>query len=204
VHFSLLPKYRGAAPVNWAIVRGEQQTGVTTMLIEEELDSGPILLQKSTEIGETETAPQLMLRLADMGAELLADTLKQLDDLTPQLQQHALASFAPVLKRMDGLIDWSQSAIDIERMVRGFQPWPNAYTIGTEGRLILWKAQAHPAHNEATRPGEIVAASGDNLIVRCGQDSELRILEIQPEGKRRMPVRDYLNGARLSKGARFN
>lgn len=203
VHFSLLPQYRGAAPVNWAIVKGERQTGVTTMMIEEELDSGPILLQKPTEIGETETAPQLMLRLADMGAELLSDTLKDLDDLTPQPQQHELASFAPVLKRSDGLIDWSQNALTIERMVRGFQPWPNAHTNGSEGRLIIWKAEARSTSSDAA-PGEIVTAAGDDLVVKCGERSELRVIEIQPEAKRRMSVRDYLNGAHLSPGARFS
>jgi methionyl-tRNA formyltransferase len=204
VHFSLLPHYRGAAPVNWAIVKGEQQTGVTTMMIEEELDSGPILLQKRTDIGETETAPQLMLRLADMGAELLSDTLKDLDALTPQPQQHELASFAPVLKRSDGLIDWSQHASGIERMVRGFQPWPNAHTKGSEGRLILWKAEARSTINADAAPGEILAAAGDDLIVKCGERSELRVIEIQPEAKRRMLVRDYLNGAHLSPGMRFS
>ena len=204
VHFSLLPHYRGAAPVNWAIVKGERQTGVTTMVIEEELDSGPILLQKSTDIGETETAPQLMLRLADMGAELLSETLKDLDDLTPRPQQHELASFAPVLRRTDGLIDWSQNASDIERMVRGFQPWPNAHTKGSEGRLILWKTETRSTTNAAAKPGEIVAAAGDDLIVKCGERSELRVIEIQPEAKRRMLVRDYLNGAHLSPGMRFS
>jgi methionyl-tRNA formyltransferase len=204
VHFSLLPYYRGAAPVNWAIVRGEQQTGVTTMMIEEELDSGPILLQKSIEISDTETAPQLMLRLADMGAELLSDTLKDLDSLTPKPQQHELASFAPVLKRSDGLIDWSQNASTIERMVRGFQPWPSAYTMGSESRLIIWKAEARSTTNAHAAAGELVAAAGDDLIVKCGERSELRIIEIQPEAKRRMLVRDYLNGAHLSPGTRFS
>ena len=203
VHFSLLPHYRGAAPVNWAIVNGDSQTGVTTMLIEEELDSGPILLQKATQIGETETAPQLMLRLADMGAELLAETLKQLDEITPQRQKNDEASFAPVLKRSDGLIVWSKNATAVERMVRGFQPWPNAFTNSAEGRLIIWKAEARPTGNEEESPGEVLLAKGDDLIVKCGEQTELRLLEVQPEAKRRMSVRDYLNGTHLSSGARF-
>src|SRR5438552_6985790 len=121
VHFSLLPKYRGAAPVNWAIVNGEKKTGVTTMFIQEELDSGPILLQRETEIGAEETAPQLMARLAVMGAELLSETLAQLNAITPQAQRDEEATLAPLLKKEDGLIDWSMDAFAIERRVRGLQ-----------------------------------------------------------------------------------
>ena len=203
VHFSLLPHYRGAAPVNWAIANGEQQTGVTTMLIEEELDSGPILLQKATQIEEKETAPHLMLRLADMGAELLFETVKQLDEISPQVQQHEQASFAPVLKRADGLIDWIRNAAAIERMVRGFQPWPNAFTNHGGSRIVIWQAEAQPAIDQAAPPGEVLKASGDELIVKCGEQTELHLIEVQPEAKRRMSVRDYLNGVHLTPGARF-
>ena len=203
VHFSLLPRYRGAAPVNWAITNGEQQTGVTTMLIEEELDSGPILLQQSTPIEEKETAPHLMLRLADMGAELLDATLKQLDQITPRPQQHDDASFAPVLKRTDGLIDWTKNAAAIERMVRGFQPWPNAYSHHSGNRIVIWRAEAHATADQAAPAGEVLKADGDELIVKCGEQTELHLLEIQPEAKRRMSARDYLNGAHLQSGARF-
>jgi len=128
VHFSLLPLYRGAAPANWAIVNGETETGVTTMFIEPELDTGPILLQRKTEIGEAETAPELMGRLAEIGASLLGETLSRLDEITPRPQRDRDATFAPVLEKEDGLIDWSENAVAIERRVRGFQPWPNAYT----------------------------------------------------------------------------
>ena len=203
VHFSLLPRYRGAAPVNWAIVNGDQQTGVTTMLIEEELDSGPILLQKPTQIGERETAPQLMMRLADMGAELLSQTLKEFDQITPQPQQDDKASFAPLLKRDDGLIDWSKNAQAIERLVRGFQPWPNAYTHNRSSRLVIWQAELHRTENQIGGPGEVVMAAGDDLVVKCGQDTALRLIEVQPEAKRRMSVRDYLNGTHLSVGTIF-
>ena len=203
VHFSLLPHYRGAAPVNWAIVNGEHQTGVTTMMIEEELDSGPILLQKAAQIEARETAPHLMLRLADMGAELLTETLKQLDEITPQPQQHADASFAPVLQRSDGLVDWSKNAAAIERMVRGFQPWPNAYTHHDGSRIVIWEAEVHQTTDQAAATGEVIEAARDNLVVKCGGQTELHLLEIQPEAKRRMRVRDYLNGAQLKTGARF-
>ena len=140
VHFSLLPLYRGAAPANWAIVNGEKETGVTTMFIEPTLDTGPILLQSKTEIGETETAPELMERLAEIGAALLGETLARLDDLTPRPQHDRDATFAPILKKEDGLIDWSQSAVEIERRVRGFQPWPNAYTTFNSKGLTIWRA----------------------------------------------------------------
>src|SRR5882762_6867690 len=136
VHFSLLPLYRGAAPVNWAIVNGETKTGVTTMFIEEKLDAGPILLQRATWIGETETALALMARLAPQGAELLGETLAQLDTITPRPQHDRDATFAPMLKKDDGLIHWSHTAPAVERYVRGFQPWPNAYTHHRSQRLI--------------------------------------------------------------------
>ena len=203
VHFSLLPHYRGAAPVNWAIVNGEQQTGVTTMLIEEELDSGPVLLQKATPIAEKETAPRLTLRLAEMGAQLLDETLKQLDQISPQPQQNDNASFAPVLKRTDGLIDWTKNAVAIERMVRGFQPWPNAYSYHSGNRIVIWQAEAQQTTDQAASPGEVLKATGEDLIVKCGEQTELHLLEIQPEARRRMSVRDYLNGAHLQSGTRF-
>ena len=203
VHFSLLPLYRGAAPVNWAIVRGEHQTGVSTMLIEEELDSGPVLLQRTTAIGEREIAPELMSRLSLTGAELLSETLAQLDDLKPQPQNEDKATFAPLLRKEDGLIDWSLTSEQIERHVRGFQPWPNAYTHHNSQRLIIWKAEtiAHDAMQH--RDGEVLKASGGELILACGQDTYLRLVEIQPEGKKRMVVRDFLNGTRIRAGDQF-
>jgi methionyl-tRNA formyltransferase len=202
LHFSLLPKYRGAAPVNWAIVRGEAKTGVTTMFIEEELDSGPILLQRETSIGERETAPELMHRLAVTGADLLSETLANLDKLTPQIQNHSQATFAPILTRAEGLINWSAPAVAIERSVRGFQPWPNAYTYYQSRRLIVWSAAVEHTIYDG-QPGSIVAAHGDDLIVKCGEGTSLRLLDVQPEAKRRMSVKDFLNGAHLQIGDRF-
>ncbi len=204
VHFSLLPLYRGAAPVNWAIVNGESKSGVTTMFIEQELDSGPILLQRETCIGETETAPELMQRLEVAGAELLGETLVQIGSITPRPQRDHDATFAPVLTKADGAIDWSKPAAMIERCVRGFQPWPTAYTHHAGRRLILWKAAPEEGDFSETRqPGEVVIADGDNLVLRCGEASALRLIEVQPEAKRRMSVRDFLNGTRLKVGDRF-
>jgi methionyl-tRNA formyltransferase len=200
VHFSLLPLYRGAAPVNWAIINGEEKTGVTTMFIEEELDSGPILLQRETPIGERETAPELMARLAETGAELLGETLAQLDRITPRPQHDQDATFAPLLRKENGLIDWSNDAFSVERTVRGLQPWPNAYTHNQTHRLIVWRAEAANSELSNALPGQVVAAHGDDLIVKCGGETMLRLIEVQPEGKRRMSVRDFTNGAPLKVG----
>ena len=203
VHFSLLPKYRGAAPANWAIVNGEKETGVTTMFIEEELDSGPILLQRATTVGETETAPQLMERLSVMGADLLSKTVRNLDTIAPRKQTDGEATFAPILTRQHGRVDWTMSAIDIERRVRGFQPWPNAHTLHKGRHLIIWAAKVVDTSVNAAEPGEVMEAQGDELVVKTGQGSALRILELQPESKRRMHVRDFLNGSHLKVGESF-
>ena len=203
VHFSLLPLYRGAAPANWAIVNGETETGVTTMFIEPSLDTGPILLQQKTPIGEKETAPELMQRLAEIGAELLSETLARLHDLTPRPQHDADATFAPVLKKEDGLIDWSQSAFEIERRIRGFQPWPNAYTSFNSKGLTIWSAEPSTSTNASAAPGEIIAVHRDELVVSCGDQTTLRLIEVQPESRKRITVREFISGARLKVGDRF-
>ncbi|HTG88313.1 MAG TPA: methionyl-tRNA formyltransferase [Pyrinomonadaceae bacterium] len=202
VHFSLLPLYRGAAPANWAIVNGELETGVTTMFIEPTLDTGPILLQSKTAIGEDETTPQLMERLSVIGADLLGETLSRLDELTPRPQRDQDATFAPIIKKEDGLIDWSRSALAIERAVRGFQPWPNAYTNFNTKQLIIWRAQSVSSASEAV-PGEVITADGDALIVGCGDATALRLIEVQPEARKRMRGRDFLNGTHIKVGDRF-
>jgi methionyl-tRNA formyltransferase len=203
VHFSLLPLYRGAAPANWAIVSGENKTGVTTMFIEEQLDAGPILLQRETMIGEKETAPELMKRLAETGAELLGKTLAQLDVITPRPQRDQDATFAPLLRKADGAINWLNPAATIERCVRGFQPWPNAYTHFNSQRLIIWSAAVVETDQSKAREGEVIVARGDDLIVKCGEETALRLLEVQLEAKRRMTIRDFLNGTHLKIGDRF-
>jgi methionyl-tRNA formyltransferase len=216
VHFSLLPKYRGAAPVNWAIARGERVTGVTTMLIDEGLDTGPILLQRTTPVGDDETAPQLLERLSHDGAELLSETLARLDEIEPRPQRDGDATLAPMLRREDGLVDWSLAAADIERRVRGFQPWPNAHTLYNGRRLVIWRAttaELGPDVKEKPvsdgedfslkQPGEVVEARGDSLAVACGDRTALRIQELQLEGKQRVSARDFINGTRLRAGERF-
>jgi len=202
VHFSLLPLYRGAAPANWAIINGEAKTGVTTMFIEERLDSGPILLQRETPISETETATELMQRLSPIGADLLVETVNKLDGLTPRPQRDEDATFAPMLRKSDGLIPWSSEATQIEHCVRGFQPWPMAYTMYRDQNLIIWKATAEKS-SLAAQPGEVIFARGDDLLVKCGNETALRIQEVQPAAKRRISARDFLNGSHLKVGERL-
>ena len=204
VHFSLLPKYRGAAPVNWAIVQGEKETGVTTMRIVEELDAGPVLLQRATRIGESETAPELMERLAVLGADLLSETLTGIESIEEQPQRNEDATFAPMLKRETGRIDWTMNAVAIDRRVRGLQPWPNAYTTLNSRRLIIRRATAETLQQSSASgqilPGQIIEAHGDRLVVACQGATALRVLELQPEDSRRMSARDFLNGAHLKMG----
>ena len=200
VHFSLLPKYRGAAPVNWAIVNGEEQTGVTTMKIVEELDAGPMLLQRTTEIGERETAPELMSRLAEEGAELISQTLNNINGIEPRPQVDSEATFAPILKREDGLIDWSMDAYAIARRVRGFQPWPNAFTQFRSQRLIVWAAIPEWIEQLRFSPGYIIDAVRDRILVACGDGTALRLNEIQLENSRRMSARDFVNGFHVRDG----
>ncbi|MEP6742602.1 MAG: methionyl-tRNA formyltransferase [bacterium] len=203
VHFSLLPRYRGAAPVNWAIVSGEEKTGVTTMFVQQELDSGPILLQRETQISAAETAPELMGRLAETGAELLGETLKRIDEIEPVAQDESKATFAPLLTKAMGMVDWTSSASEIESRVRGFQPWPNAYTHWKSQRLSLSNALPLDNAEHSRAPGEILAAHGDDLIVSCGGKTALRLLELQLEGRRRLLAREFLNGTHVKAGDRF-
>jgi methionyl-tRNA formyltransferase len=203
VHGSLLPRYRGAAPVQWAIARGESETGVTTMLIDAGLDTGPTLLARATPIGAEETAPELEARLARLGGEVLVDTIRGLEDGTvrPVPQDAARATLAPLLHKEDGRLDWSWPADVIERRVRAFQPWPG--TVATlAGRAVkLWRARVEPGLPAV--PGTVVASDRDGVVVACGQDTHLRLLDVQPENARRMGAAAFAAGARLRPGARF-
>ena len=198
VHFSLLPKYRGAAPVNWAIVNGEQKTGVTTMKMDVGLDTGDILLVSETAIGNEENAIELMDRLALIGAELLSETLDNIDILTPQPQDHVDATFAPLMKKEDGAINWNLTASEITDRVRGFQPFPTSYAKYQDKKITIWKAREFQITDFKFQiAGEILEAKTDKLLITCGKNSVLQIEELQIEGKRRMTVRDFLNGIRL-------
>ncbi len=203
VHSSLLPKYRGAAPMQWAIAEGETRTGVTTMLIDAGLDSGDILLVKETEIGPDETAVELSERLAQMGADLLVQTLRGLKEGTirPIPQDHEKATYAPMLTREAGRIDWRWPAQKIHNRVRGFQPWPGAWTTFRGKMLHIWKSRVAgaPAVGEpgAFQPGR------KRVLVNCGEGTALELLEVQPEGKKRMPASAFAHGQHLEGGERL-
>jgi methionyl-tRNA formyltransferase len=191
VHASLLPKFRGAAPIQWAIARGETRTGVTTMRIDAGLDTGEMLLKANTDIGADETAVELSVRLAEMGAELLERTLARLSDIKPEKQDNSQSTLAPILKKEDGWIDWTRPAREIANRVRGFQPWPGCYTLWRGKRLAIWRARAVAGSGPA---GEIRGAQ-----VACG-DGALELIEVQPEGKKRMTAEAFLNGHQVKDG----
>lgn len=201
VHSSLLPKYRGAAPINWAIANGETETGVTIMQMDVGMDTGDTLLQRATTIGKDETAEQLTPRLAELGAELLSETLDKLTrgEIIPQKQNEAEASYAPLLKREDGQVDWVLAAQQIVNRLRGFTPFPGCYTFLNGQRLELIAAQAEPGP-DAAPPGSVTEIAKDSFTVACGNHTRLRITQMQPAGKRAMPARDFLNGAKLQIG----
>jgi len=192
VHASLLPKYRGAAPIQWAIAEGEAVTGVTTMRIDAGLDTGDILLQKEIPIAADDTAETLAPRLAAIGGDLLVETLRGLQATTiqPCPQDNSKATLAPILKKEDGRIDFHRTGGEIINRLRGFQPWPGAYTSFRGKNLSIW--QAKPAAR-ALAEGELLVESGQ-LFVGCGDRTALQLLELQPEGKRRMPAHDFVHG----------
>ncbi len=201
LHASLLPKYRGAAPVQWAIADGELVTGVTTMRINAGLDTGDILLQKEMPIAAEDTAETLAPRLADMGAGLLVETLQgqQAGTIQPRPQRDADASHAPILKKEDGRLDFRREAVVVYNRLRGFQPWPGAFTSFRGKNLNVWAARL--AHYSVVA-GEIVV-DGDRLLVGCAVGTALELLEMQPEGKKRMAARDFVHGYRPRSGERF-
>ena len=204
VHSSILPKYRGAAPINWAIASGETETGVTIMQMDVGMDTGDILRQGTTAIGPTETAEQLTPRLAELGASLLLETLAGIErrEITPQKQNDAEATYAPMLKREDGLVDWTLSATQLYNRLRGFTPFPGCYTLLNEQRLEIVAAAAEPRINDAPS-GNVVEIAKDSFAVACGHGSQLRITQVQPAGKKVMAVRDFLNGVKLQVGTKL-
>lgn len=195
VHASLLPKYRGAAPIQWAIARGESRTGVTTMRIDAGLDTGDMLLKWETEIGAEETAVELGERLATAGADLLARTLKTLPSIKPEPQDNEQATYAPILKKDDGHVDWSTPRQEILNRIRGLVPWPGCYGFLRGARMHLWKARANDG---AIPPGEL-RADRRKLFAGCS-DGSIEILELQLEGKKRMDATSFLNGFQLHAG----
>ncbi len=204
VHGSLLPKYRGAAPVQWAVINGETETGITTMMMDEGMDTGAMLLQESLPIFPEDTSGTLAPRLAVLGGRLLVETIARLKagTITPRPQNHALATLAPPLKKEDGAIDWMTRAINIANRVRGLSPWPGAYTyIGSE-RWMVWSATQSPGKLEVA-PGTIIEVTKQSIHVATG-DGVLALKEIQPSNSKRLTVAQYLAGHRVSAGQRFD
>jgi methionyl-tRNA formyltransferase len=200
LHASLLPRYRGAAPIAWAIMRGERETGITTFLMDEGMDTGPMLLTASTPIGAEETAGELSERLSRLGADVLVETLARLDALTPVPQRHEEATLAPRLKKTDGRLEWTRPARELTDRIRGCNPWPGALTSTTAGPLRIWRARTLETRDPAA-PGSLVAA-GETLAVATGDGLVLPI-DVQPESRRTVAWPEFLRGARLAAGARF-
>jgi len=195
VHASLLPRYRGAAPIQWTIANGETVTGVTTMLLNEGLDTGDILLQDYIPIEREDTAVTLTPRLAELGADLLVKTLRGLERGTvrPKPQDHSRATLAPILKKEDGQVDFNRSAEEIHNRLRGFQPWPGATAQFRGKGLKITTARPEPHGIATLAPGELKWET-EKLLVGCGGGSALELLQVQPEGKRAMPARDFVSG----------
>jgi methionyl-tRNA formyltransferase len=196
VHASLLPKYRGAAPIQWAIANGETETGVTIMQIDAGLDTGDMLLKEAVSIDPDETAPELSARLATLGAVLLLKVMRQFEDGTVQRekQDDAQASHAPILRKEDGLIDWSRPAQQIYNRLRGFNPWPGAYTTFRGQQLSVLSAK--PVHSMTTAPG-VLQVEKRRVFAGCGENTALELLEVQLAGKKRMPAEAFANGYQI-------
>lgn len=208
VHGSLLPHYRGAAPVQWAIARGETETGVTTMLMDEGLDTGPVLLQKAHPIASDDTGGSLEARLAPIGAQLLLSTLllreNDSESLVPIPQDDSQASLAPRIKKEDALVDWSWEARQIHNRVRAFDPWPVAYVELETMPLKIWKtrlAAASPPSQRGALPGEILSIDENAVWIACGNGSRLGLEEVQAAGKSRLRAAEFARGRRLAPGA---
>ena len=199
VHASILPRYRGAAPIAWSIMRGETETGITTFQMDPGMDTGDVLLMSRTPIAPEETAGELAERLSQLGADVLLDTLARLDGLTATPQRHDEATLAPRLKKSDGFLDWQRPAHELVNVVRGCNPWPGATTRTPRGTLTMWRARAVDA---APAPPGTVVRSGGTLAIASGHGA-LVPLTVQPENRREVAWADFLRGARLEPGAVF-
>ena len=202
IHASLLPKYRGAAPIEWAVIDGEKETGVTTMYMEKGLDTGDMIEKAVTEIGADETAEELRSRLADMGAELIISTLKNVisGNCSREKQDDSKSNYAVMLKKEMGKVDWNDPADKIERLIRGLQPWPVVYATLNDKNLKIYAASVEGDRDG--EPGEIVEVTKKNFVVKCGSGS-LRIKSVQPEGKKRMDSVAFLNGNKIEPGMKL-
>ena len=212
LHASLLPKYRGAAPINWAIVNGETKTGVTSMRIDAGMDTGEMLLQRELDIGPSETAPELTARMSELGAPLMVETLRGLEagKILPRPQAHEQASSAPMLKKEDGRVHWSRPAQEIFNRIRGFAPWPGAHTSFRGQSCHIWGEPAssdlgelNAQRAEGGAPGSLLVQR-DGVVVRCGGTTYLRLLGVKLEGRKQVSAAEFVNGAHLRSGEHFS
>jgi len=200
VHFSLLPKYRGAAPVQWAILNGEKKTGVTIFELNERMDEGDTLAYLETEIGTTENAGQLEQRLSRLGADLLVKTLTRIDEIPRLPQDQAKATSAPRLRKDQGAIAWTGDAFLIDRMVRAFSPWPGAFTYWQGRRITIHAGSPLRSQLRHGEPGRVVEVQKEGLVVACGEGTAYRIERLQKENRKEMAAADFLRGTRLEIG----
>lgn len=203
IHASLLPSYRGASPIHRAIINGEKQTGVTTMMMDQGMDSGDTLLTVKTDILDTDTAESLHDRLSSMGADLITETLDGIlsDRIVPQSQNHSLATFAPMLNKKDGQLPWTRSAWELDCFVRGMTPWPGAFTFFSGKRLKIFTVKPLDLSSDSL-PGTVIESTQGHLIIQTGQGA-LSILEIQGASGKRMPIADFLRGFPIAVGDMF-
>jgi methionyl-tRNA formyltransferase len=204
VHASLLPKYRGPAPIQWAIINEEKETGVTTMLMDEGLDTGDILLSSKLKIASDDTSGTLHGRLADLGADLLIQTLNAYEtgDINPAPQNHTQATYAPILKKNDGRMNWKLPAKSLEAFIRGMTPWPGAFSFHEQKRLKFFKAKAIVMNTEAS-PGTVIKSFPDELWISTGK-GVLSIMELQGESGKRLLIKDFLRGYKLPPGTHLH
>ena len=200
-HASLLPKYRGASPIQWCIVCGEEKTGVTVMHMDVGMDTGDILTQKEVEIGETETAEELFDRLSVISADLMLHTLDNIENITPVKQNEADATYAPIIKKEMALLDFSKSAKELYNAVRGYYSWPVAFFFLNGKRIKVIKSEIG---DETYKPAGTVVGNSDCLEIACGDGKTLKLLIVQPEGKGQMTAKQMLNGYKIEKGTKIN
>ncbi|TET26624.1 MAG: methionyl-tRNA formyltransferase [Candidatus Aminicenantes bacterium] len=203
VHFSLLPKYRGASPIQWALLNGERKTGVTIFELNERMDEGDILAKEEVDIHPEEGASELEARLAQKGADLLVKTIANISKIKPQKQDHSQATYAPRIKKEDGRIKWEKNAIFIERLVKAYTPWPSAYTFLADRRIKILKGKKEAFKGQSSSPGEILEVKKRGIEVCCGDASVFLIENLQPENKKPMSAYSFSLGAKIRPGDRF-
>lgn len=204
LHASLLPKYRGAAPVAWAIVQGESETGATTIQIVEKMDAGPIFLQETCPIHSYDTSELLTRRISLLGAPLLKSTIDLIEQnaITPRAQEESQVSFAPKLKKEDGLVNWNKAADWISRQIRAFDPWPGTFSTLNNIQVKFWLGHALE-RKTSELPGTVLHVQKDGILIACGGGTVLQAVELQPQNKARLPASDFANGYHVQPGQRF-